>query len=184
MNGHDLKKQYERAIADELLEACSVQTEFVRYGNDRDEPDVIYRLPNEETLGIEVATAYYEDSDAKQEWTLARGDRPHPPDGVELRLGGPIKEPDKLMCERVQRELVDKCHRRYSGVVHVWLCIKRHAVLDDRETVEECTGLLTVPTEHAFEAIYVTYQDCRRGGAVQAIRIATTPRIGSSFSAQ
>ena len=81
--------------------------------------NVIYSLPNEETLGIEVATAYYEDSDAKQEWTLARGDRPHPPDGVELRLGGPIKEPDKLMCERVQRELVDKCHRRYSGVVNV-----------------------------------------------------------------
>lgn len=174
MNGHDLKKQYEWAIADELLEACGVQTEFLRYGDDREEPDVIYRLPNEETLGIEVATAYYEDSDAKQEWTLTRGVRPHLPDGVELRLGGPIREPDKLICERVQGELVDKCRRRYSGVVHVWLCIKRHAPLDDREAVEACIGTLTVPTKHAFDAIYVTYQDCRRGGSAQAIRIATT----------
>ena len=174
MNGYDLKKQYERAIGDELLEACGVQARFLRYGDDREEPDVIYRLPNEETLGIEIATAYYEDSDAKQEWTLARGDRPHPPDGVELRFGGAIREPDRLICERVQGELVDKCRRRYLGADHVWLCIKRHAPLDDQEAVEACIGMLRVPTNHCFDAIFVTYQDCGRSGPVQAIRIATT----------
>ena len=53
-----------------------------REGNDRDEPEVIYKR-NGQTLGVEVATAYYEDSDAKQEWTLARGKREFPKEGYE-----------------------------------------------------------------------------------------------------
>ena len=119
----DLKKQHERGVCDRLLYALGVQASFERYGNERDEPDVIYRLGEGSTLGIEVATAYYDDADAKAEWTLARGVRPSPPDGIEARV---FRSPDDLLCERAQQELLDKCAKRYSGADCLWLCIEQH----------------------------------------------------------
>jgi hypothetical protein len=61
-----LKRTHEKVVSDELLNALRIQVAFVRLGNDKDEPDVIYEC-NSHALGIEIATAYYDDSDAKQE---------------------------------------------------------------------------------------------------------------------
>jgi hypothetical protein len=71
-------------LANELLNALGIQAAFVRLGNDNGEPDVVYERDGH-TLGIEIATAYYDNSDAKQEWTLARGERTMPPEGYEAR---------------------------------------------------------------------------------------------------
>ena len=104
MGNSCLKKQHEKAVCDNLLRTLGVGAVFVREGNDRDEPDVIYKV-GERMLGIEVATAYHENSDAKQEWTVARGDREFPKEGYEEREGGVIKEPDQLICERIHQEI-------------------------------------------------------------------------------
>jgi hypothetical protein len=152
MTAGDLKKLHERGVCDRLLHALGVQASFERYGNDRDEPDVIYRLGEGGTLGIEVATAYYDDSDAKAEWTLARGVRSSPPGGIEVRT---FKSPDDLICERVQSELFDKCTKRYAGADRVWLCVEQHGYFTDRASMVECAERLLVPTDHGFKAIYL-----------------------------
>ncbi|HJY85534.1 MAG TPA: hypothetical protein VKE24_01740 [Candidatus Acidoferrales bacterium] len=58
-------------------------------GNDQNEPDMLYERDSA-ILGIEVATAYYVESDANQEWTLVRCERQFPKEGYEMRKGGVI----------------------------------------------------------------------------------------------
>ena len=151
----DLKRRHERAVSDALLQALGIDAAFLRPGDDQGEPDMIYMVRNAETLGIEVATAYYSDDEARADWTLARGDRPFPPEGVEVRKG--MWSPDDLICDRVQAELIDKCAKRYTGADRVWLCIHQEAPLNDRASVTECVQRLRVPTTHGFETIYLTY---------------------------
>jgi hypothetical protein len=67
MSATDLKRRHERAVADELLKTLKFEAVFVRLGNDIGEPDVIYE-GKARTLGIEVATAYHDKSDARQAW--------------------------------------------------------------------------------------------------------------------
>jgi len=44
----------------------------VRHGNPNErEPDVIYRKPSEQTIGVQVVTAYYEDGDAQDAAEIA-----------------------------------------------------------------------------------------------------------------
>jgi hypothetical protein len=57
---------HERAVADQLLAALELEATFVRQGDpSKREPDVICCKPDGQTIGIEVVTAYYEDSDAQ-----------------------------------------------------------------------------------------------------------------------
>jgi hypothetical protein len=75
MNAADLKRKHEIAVANALLEAVQKKAAFVHLGNDKDEPDVIYKC-DDHPLGIEIATAYYDNSDAKQEWTWREASGP------------------------------------------------------------------------------------------------------------
>jgi hypothetical protein len=54
-----IKRAHEKAVCENLLNALSIQAAFTRLGNDKDEPDAIYERDHH-TLGIEVATAYYD----------------------------------------------------------------------------------------------------------------------------
>lgn len=68
-----VKKGHEKAVADQLLEAEKIDATFDRVGDaNRKEPDVIYTIGDLE-VGIELATAYYEDGDAQDEWEIATG---------------------------------------------------------------------------------------------------------------
>ncbi len=172
MSGPNLKREHEKFVCDELLKALSVGAEFVRMGNDRDEPDVIYTLHNT-TIGIEVGTAYYEESDAKQEWTLERGERAFPSEGLERRAGGVIHNPDKLICEKVQHEIHDKCGKGYGGADEVWLCVEQRAALSDAESVASCLKHLTIPGGHNFARIYIFYlAPVHDSGKYAAVQIA------------
>jgi len=83
------KFAHEKAVGDQLLENLKIEAKFERPGDpDKNEPDVIYKI-TEKIVGIEVAIAYYEDSDAKDAAEIAAGEKPLDPG--EIRESEPIK---------------------------------------------------------------------------------------------
>ena len=153
-----IKTVHERAIADQLLAALEVGATFVRHGDPTiSEPDVIYSKSSGQTIGIEVVTAYYEDSDAKDAAEIAAGEKPLGEGEMRERSAGLLAEPDQKICERIQNELEKKCRKTYAGADENWLCINQDALLSDAKTVGECVENLKVPAEQGFDRIYLTY---------------------------
>lgn len=166
-----LQKKHEQAVCGNLLRVLDINASFQRYGNDNTEPDILYNLEGRK-LGIEVATAYYDNCDAKQDWTLAAKEREFPKEGYEERPGGVIKNPDKLICEKIQKEINDKCSKIYSGVDKIWLCIEERAPLSDENTTKECLNILQIPEKHQFNAIYLLhFSPLCEGGNYRAFKI-------------
>lgn len=170
MDKRHLKRDHERFICDRLLEILQLDFKFVRMGNDRDEPDVIYCIGNRH-IGIELGTAYYDNSDAKQEWTLARGERQPTTGGIEERDAGIIISPDNLICRQIQQELNDKCEKRYVGTDESWLCIEQRAPLSDAQSTAECIEQLRIPPS-GFAKTFIFYlAPDHDGGGYRAVCI-------------
>ncbi|MBI3769739.1 MAG: hypothetical protein HY271_14795 [Deltaproteobacteria bacterium] len=117
------KRRHEKAVADHLVGALAIEATFLRMGNDRDEPDVMYAW-SRTTVGIEVGAVYYDESDARQEWTVAAGEREFPAIGFEVREGGILSAPDATLNTRLQLLLQQKWRKRYVGVDEPWLCLE------------------------------------------------------------
>lgn len=168
-----IKAAHERAVADQLLAALVVEATFVRHGEpNRSEPDVIYSKADGQIIGIEVVTAYYEDSDAKDAAEIAAGEKPLCPGEMRERSDGRLVEPDQKICERVQKELEKKCRKIYAGADEKWLCINQDALLSDAISVAECVRNLKVPGKHEFARIYVTYTaPVHEGGKYTPIQV-------------
>lgn len=99
------KGNHEKWTADKLLECLGVEAEYLRHGDERAEPDTMYKLVSGSVLGIEIATAYYDNSDARQVWTVVRGDRTFSTSGYGLRDDGVISRPGETMCRKIQAML-------------------------------------------------------------------------------
>lgn len=152
-----VKKGHEKTVANQLLEVEKIEATFERVGDaNKKEPDVIYTI-GDLAVGIEVATAYYEDSDAQDEWEIATGEIPLAVGEIRPSSAGTMGNPDQLICETVQEELEDKCGKTYAGVEETWLCINMIAALSDAESVAECLDELEIPEAHKFARIYLTY---------------------------
>jgi hypothetical protein len=68
------KAAHERRVADQLLAALGAEATFERRGDpNKNEPDVICRKADGQVIAIEVVTAYYEDSDARDAAEIAAG---------------------------------------------------------------------------------------------------------------
>ena len=170
MDKRALKREHEQFIGDTLVETLGLKPADHKLGNDHGEPDIIYKIDNR-GIGIEIATAYYEDGDAREEWTLARGERGFAVGGIEPRVAGPIGNPDEVICDRIQRELDDKCAKRYTGADEIWLCIEQRAALSDAHSVEACIERLRIP-ESGFQKIYLFYQaPLNDGGGYRAVKL-------------
>jgi hypothetical protein len=149
-----LKEQHEIAIGNALLARLGLNCEFIRHGLDGVEPDLIYSLPGQ-ILGIEVATAYYDEAQATAEWQLARGISKFDSRGI-AKIGS-WNEPDKLISAQVQREIDDKCAKSYSGVDTAWLCIEQHAPLADVDETRELITRLRIPSKNPFAKLYLGF---------------------------
>ncbi len=166
----EVKQGHERAVAEHLLRVEKIDAAFDRLGDASNrEPDTVFRI-SDCAVGIEVATAYYNEREAQCDWEIATGEQPLAPE--ETRATPVIGNPDRLICERVRRELEDKCGKAYKGAEEIWLCINLNAALSDACSVTACAKELKIPQEHGFARIYLTYtapQD--EGGGCVAIRI-------------
>jgi hypothetical protein len=160
-----LQRQHEVAVCNRLLKTLDVSATFVRLGDDHSEPDVIYSH-GKGTLGIEVATAYYDDEYAKWGWSLARN-------MVERRKIG-IWNPDEKIHARIQLEIFDKCSRTYSAADKIWLCVARQAPLSgESEVVKRSVERLTIPQPHGFDRIFLHYQATDENGEWKSITLQT-----------
>ena len=161
------------AVADQLLMVEKINAAFERVGDaNQREPDCIYKIEGR-TIGIEVATAYYEDSDAQDEWEIATGERPLAAGEIRPSSGGVFENPDESICDRVKGELRDKCGRAYIGTDETWLCINLDAPLSDAESITACVKELQLPPKYGFARIYLTYTAPEHeGGEYVAIRIS------------
>ncbi len=172
----EIKQGHEKAVADQLLEVERINATFERVGDaNKKEPDAIYRIGGH-TVGIEVATAYYEDSDAQDEWEIAADERPLAPGEIRPRSAGVIEEPDQIICDRAQEELEDKCGKVYAGTDETWLCINLNAPLSDAQSMAICAKRLKIPSEHRFARIYLTYTAPEHeGGKYTAVPLPYRP---------
>jgi hypothetical protein len=155
------------------LEVEKLGATFERAGDaNQKEPDAIYKI-GAKTVGVEVATAYYDEADAQDEWEIATGEHPLAPGEIRPSSTCIMGNPDQMICEAVQEELEDKCSKEYAGCDETWLCINMDASLSDAAPVAECVKALEIPPEHKFARIYLTYTAPEQeGGKFIAIRIS------------
>lgn len=167
-----IKQRHEKAIADQLLATLKIDAKFKRFGDpNKSEPDLIYEIDGK-MVGIEVATAYYEENDAKDEWEIATNERPLTAGEIRPRSAGVITNPDKLVCEKIQAELTDKCGKTYAGIDETWLCINQQAPLSDATSVADCLKKLEIPQGHKFARMFLTYTPpIHEGGGYAVVEI-------------
>jgi hypothetical protein len=153
------KQQSEKAAAEQLLRTLEIDGVFLAYGDpSKSEPDVLFTFCGRK-LGIEVATAWPTDSDARDHVTLETGERAFPECGYEMRSGGVLDSPQRRSCDRIQKEINDKCAKNYKGADEVWLCIEqRSQFLNKEQQLRECLKGVTMPTGHCFAKLYLLYQ--------------------------
>lgn len=150
----DIKRQHEVAVGNRLIRSLSLPATFLREGDDNGEPDVIYSWEGA-LLGIEVATAYIDDSHAEAEWDIARGKTEMPPRTLVTVWSG--WSSDEKMFARIQNEINEKCLRTYGNVDHVWLCVA-HQGIGEEPVIADYVKRLVIPAKHGFERIFIDYQ--------------------------
>ncbi|MCC6822619.1 MAG: hypothetical protein IT579_17960, partial [Verrucomicrobia subdivision 3 bacterium] len=145
-----------------------LQAKYKRHGNDAGEPDVLYEW-KQKILGIEVATAYRDDLQAKYEWDIARGVI-KPTKDLETLLS--YDDFDERVCRRIQQEINGKCVRPYTGAQTTWLCIERRALISDHDAAVACARRLKVPTKPPFAGIFIYYAvPLHEGGDYRVINL-------------
>jgi hypothetical protein len=109
---------------------------------------LVYRDCNE-TLRVEITTAYYDQEDASILWRLARGDGKVPPNRSK-----PLDAPDERLVADVNRRIREKCLGTHeAGTVFV---IDVYPSITRKDEFEELKHTIVTPEAIPFAGIYVT----------------------------
>lgn len=146
-----IKKNHEKSVCDRFFNIYDPSFKFKRLGDDKRETDCFYQK-SDITIGCEVTMVYYDNSDGKDEWSVARGERR--PEPIELRSGGTIWSPDDLFLERLKARLKSKVGKKYIGGDYNFLILDgRRLVLDGNEA-KEILKNLKVEEKGDFRSIF------------------------------
>ena len=162
----EVKEGHEKAVGNQLLRALKLDGKFLRHGEDDGEPDLLYSLDGQ-TVGIEIATAFYHNKQAEIESQLALGKL------KSGRFGTPLgipKDQDMVILSRAQWELNDKCSKSYLGD-EVWLCIDFQAPLLEISEAEQLADAITLPPRHKFARIYFGFHALLDGKGFTVFRL-------------
>lgn len=129
-------RRHEKYIADNFIKLYDPAYQFVGWGDDHGQPDILYQKGSE-VLGVEVTTAYYSDAELK------------------LRNAGRLHNPDAVLCDLVQERLDKKASKKYYGSSKVVLCIEAVDPLSDKRLIAKCAEQLFIPPEHPFREIFL-----------------------------
>jgi len=141
-----LKKQHERAIADDFIDWYNKNgnTKY-RFHKHGETPDFIYIFENQKML-LEVTAEYYDEDYAKMLWQNARR-RPSAP---QMWVG---KEPDQNLINHANIGLTKKCAKKYpTGCI---LLINIYPEITTAEEFELLINQINIPSVNPFVEIYV-----------------------------
>ena len=144
----ELKRAHERAAGDRFIHAYNRRhgTRFA-FREQREAPDLEYATSRGRLLGVEVATAYYDEGDAKTRWRPARGHDGGVWAGVD---------PDENLAAFTGRVLADKCAKSYSFSPPCILVIDaRPPLTDERDIKRTVLPAIRVPTAVPYAEIYL-----------------------------
>jgi hypothetical protein len=142
-----IQEKHELWVGDQVIQRYNADhgTSFQFHGRPGVAPDLEYREGNR-SLGVEVATAYYDIEDAKFKWLEAR----KRPDAPRQWCGENF---DENLVENINSELVDKCAKSYGPTcvlgVYVFPMLTRAWEMESR--LED----IRVPDTNPFDAIYL-----------------------------
>ncbi len=163
-----LKQRHELAVAERFVEFLRDQGREAadpRSGEiSRREPDAVCELDGQ-TVGIEVACAYYDGEEARDTWSIARG---HPEQSRRLQQPGEslretvarsrvLVNPDQALGLELNRTLQVHAAKTYRLPTYLVLdgYGPQHAALTTDADAASVLGQIAAPNESPFLAIYV-----------------------------
>jgi len=146
---NDVKRRAERGVAESFLLAYnSVTRSAYIIDADGEAPDFICRDPESgDRLGLEIATAYYDEQTAKGLWEMIRG--------RSDRASGSVINPEATLADRLNQRLREKWKKDYGP--RCVLALHADAELTSAAEFDETVlPSLEMPAEESpFEAVYV-----------------------------
>lgn len=168
--------RHEKRTGDSLLCALGIQGEFLRHGDEKSEPDLLYSIAGQ-TIGIEVTSAYYDENHASAEWR---------PDPVVVTAGNSEWRPYwsgecsvGLLAVRAQQQLTRKTSKPYCGADSIWLCLHCDGTINDVAEYEALAKSLRIPKAHVFHRLFLTVEaSLFEWGGFRAFDLQTGEQFG------
>lgn len=147
-----LKQQHELWACHTLLNLLSPHHAKLTVGNPHHhQPDIITTL-DQQTLGIEVTTVYYDQDQAKQAWDELQGQVAQP----DQALLDQLHQTDQVLIYNTQQALNRKADKNYQSYQQLWLLVVISQPFKSIQTATKLPHILHPPVN--FDDIYLLYQ--------------------------
>ena len=142
-----LKQKVEEGVGDHFIQWYNKKMgrkfEFDRLG--ADPPDLLYR-DEEEILPVEITTEYYDDKDARFQWTNMRNNRDAPKEwwGIDC---------DRTLMKNIKNRINQKCNGTQDPGTILVVGITSFATTD--KEFQSILNTIRLPADIPFSGIYV-----------------------------